>query len=155
MKPIELNDLDRRILDRLSIDARVSNREIARELGVTEGTIRMRLKRLTDENAIQVVAITNYDHMDDPLVAYLWIEVDATFPIQPILDALVAEPQITYVASLIGRADIMAITWVNDASQLVDYLHNRIDKIPGIARIHYELTHKLFKHDYRTTSIIK
>lgn len=71
MKQIELNDLDRRILERLSVDARVSNREIARELGVTEGTIRMRLKRLTDENAIQVVAITNYDHMSDPLVAYL------------------------------------------------------------------------------------
>jgi Lrp/AsnC family transcriptional regulator for asnA, asnC and gidA len=155
MKAIELNDLDRRILERLSVDARVSNREIARELGLTEGTIRMRLKRLTDEDAIQVVAITNYDHMDDPLVAYLWIEVDATFPVGPIIEALVDEPQITYVASLLGRADIMAITWVNDASQLADYLHNHIDKIPGIARIHYELTHKLIKHDYRTTSIVK
>ncbi|ABP64593.1 transcriptional regulator, AsnC family (plasmid) [Novosphingobium aromaticivorans DSM 12444] len=155
MKQIELNDLDRRILERLSVDARVSNREIARELGVTEGTIRMRLKRLTDENAIQVVAITNYDHMSDPLVAYLWIDVDSTYPVGPIIEALVAEPQITYVATLIGRADIMAITWVNDASQLVDYLHDRIDQIPGIARIHYELTHKLIKHDYRTTSIVQ
>jgi Lrp/AsnC family transcriptional regulator, regulator for asnA, asnC and gidA len=155
MKEIELNDLDRRILDRLSVDARVSNREIARELGVTEGTVRVRLKRLTDENAIQVVAITNYDHLTDPLVAYLWIERDASHPIGPIIDALVAEPQITYVAALIGRADIMAITWVTDASQLVAYLHNRIDKIPGIARIHYELTHKLIKHDYRTTSIVQ
>lgn len=154
MKAIELNDLDRRILDRLAIDARVSNREIARELGVTEGTIRMRLKRLTDENAIQVVAITNYDHMDDPLVAYLWIEVDATYPVKPILEALVAEPQITYVTSLIGRADIMAITWVKAASDLVAYLHDRIDKIPGIARMHYELTHRLIKHDYRTTNIV-
>lgn len=155
MKAIELNDLDHRILERLSVDARVSNREIARELGVTEGTIRMRLKRLTDEDAIQVVAITNYDHMSDPLVAYLWIELDASQPIASVIEALVAEPQITYVATLIGRADIMAITWVNDASQLVDYLHNRIDKIPGIARIHYELTHGLIKHDYRTTSIVK
>ncbi|MFM2370736.1 MAG: hypothetical protein RIS85_458 [Pseudomonadota bacterium] len=155
MKAIELNDLDHRILERLSVDARVSNREIARELGVTEGTIRLRLKRLTDEDAIQVVAITNYDHMSDPLVAYLWIELDASQPVASVIEALVAEAQITYVATLIGRADIMAITWVNDASQLVDYLHNRIDKIPGIARIHYELTHGLIKHDYRTTSIVK
>lgn len=154
MKAIELNDLDQRILKRLSVDARVSNREIARELGVTEGTIRTRLKRLTDENAIQVVAITNYDHMADPLVAYLWIDIDANYPVQPVIDALVAEPQITYVTSLLGRADLMAITWVRDSSQLVDYLHNRIDTIPGIARIHYELTHKLIKHDYRTTNIV-
>ncbi|MBF9152285.1 Lrp/AsnC family transcriptional regulator [Novosphingobium jiangmenense] len=155
MKPIELNSLDQRILERLSSDARVSNRELARELGVTEGTIRVRLKRLTDENAIQVVAITNYDHMIDPVVAYLWIELDANYPARPVIDALVAEPQITYVTSLLGRADLMAITWVRDSSQLVEYLHNRIDTIPGIARIHYELTHKLIKHDFRTTNIVK
>jgi Lrp/AsnC family transcriptional regulator for asnA, asnC and gidA len=155
MKPIELNSLDQRILERLSSDARVSNRELARELGVTEGTIRVRLKRLTDENAIQVVAITNYDHMIDPVVAYLWIELDANYPTRPVIDALVAEPQITYVTSLLGRADLMAITWVRDSSQLVEYLHNRIDTIPGIARIHYELTHKLIKHDFRTTNIVK
>lgn len=154
MKAIELNDLDRRILDRLAVDARVSNRELARELGVTEGTIRMRLKRLTDENAIQVVAVTNYEHMDAPLIAYLWIELDTGYPVAPVIDALVAEPQITYVASLLGRADIMAIVWVKDASDLVEYLHNRIDRIPGIGRIHYELTHRYLKHDYRTTNIV-
>lgn len=154
MQPIELNDLDRRILDLLSVDARISNREIARKLGVTEGTIRVRLKRLTDENAIQVVAITNYDHMVDPLVAYLWIDLDLHYPIEPVLKALAAEPEITYVATLLGRADVMAITWVKDATQLVDYLHNRIDAIPGIARVHYELTHKFIKHDFRTTTIV-
>ncbi|SFR88481.1 Lrp/AsnC family transcriptional regulator [Sphingomonas jatrophae] len=154
MKRIELSDLDRRILDRLSTDARVSNREIARELGVTEGAIRVRLKRLTDEKAIQVTAITNYDLMPDPLVAYLWISTDAGYPLKEVIDALSAQPQITYVASLIGRADILAITWVRDASQLADYLHATVDRIPGISGIHYELTHKLIKHDYRATNIV-
>lgn len=155
MKPIELNDLDRRILDRLAIDARVSNREIARELDVTEGTIRTRLKRLTDENAIQVVAVTNFDHLTDPLVAYLWITVDTAQPIGPVIETLVAEPQITYVSTLLGRADIMAITWVRDAAELVHYLHDRIDRIPGIASIDYELAHQFIKHDNRTTSIVR
>lgn len=154
MKPIDLSDLDRRILDQLSDDARISNREIARSLGVTEGAIRARLKRLMDENAIRVVAVTNYDCMSDPLIAYLWIELDTAYPVEPVIEALVAEPQITYVASLLGRADLMAITWVAEATQLVDYLHERIDNIPGIARIHYELTHKLMKHDFRTTTIV-
>lgn len=154
MKTLQLNALDRRILDRLAIDARVSNREIARHLGVTEGTIRVRLKRLTDENAIQVTAITNYDLMPDQLVAYLWIEMEPGHPMRRVIDALVAQPQITYVASLVGRADILAITWVRDASQLADYLHNTIDQIPGVGRIRYELTHKLIKHDYRATHIV-
>ena len=155
MTRIELSDLDRRILDRLALDARVSNREIAREFGMAEGTIRARLRRLTDEKAIQVGAVTNYDLLHDPLVAYLWIEADAAFPMADVLAALSAQPEISYVASLVGRADILAVTWVKDASQLTDYLHNTIDRIPGIARIHYELTHRLIKHDYRYTNVIR
>ena len=47
-----LDDLDRQIVERLARDARVSNRAIAAELGVTEGTIRTRIKRLQAEGLI-------------------------------------------------------------------------------------------------------
>lgn len=155
MKEIELSDLDRRLIDRLASDARVSNREIAREFGLTEGAIRLRLKRLLDEKAIQVAAVTNYDQTPFSIVAYLWIEVDASHSHKQVMDALSARPEITYVASLIGRADILAITWVKDATHLADYLHKTIDQIPGVARIRYELTHRLIKHDYRLTTIVR
>jgi Lrp/AsnC family transcriptional regulator for asnA, asnC and gidA len=155
MSEIELSDLDRRLLDRLSQDARVSNREIAREFGMTEGSIRMRLKRLMDEKAIQVVAVTNVDHMQDALVAYLWIEADASYPLRQVMDDLAAQPEITYVVSLVGRADILAITWVKDATHLADYLHNTLDRVQGIARVHYELAHRLIKHDYRLTQVVR
>ena len=155
MKEIELSDLDRRLLDRLATDARVSNREIAREFGLTEGAIRLRLKRLLDEDAIEVVAVTNIDHIPDSVIAYLWIDVDTTYPLQSVLDALVAQPEVTYVASQVGRADILAITWVRSATHLADYLHNTIDPIPGVGRIRYELTHRMIRHDYRLTTIIR
>ena len=155
MKEIELSDLDRRLLERLATDARVSNREIAREFGLTEGAIRLRLKRLIDEKAIQVAAVTNIDHVPDSVIAYLWIDVDATYPLAGVLDALVAQPEITYVASLVGRADILAITWVRSATHLAEYRHNTIDPIPGIGRIRYELTHRMIKHDYRLTTITR
>lgn len=155
MTEILFSDLDRRILDLLAVDARRSNREIARELGVAEGTIRQRLKRLLDENAIEVLAVLNYDQGAEPLIAYLWITVDTSYPIADVLTALSEQPQITYVASLIGRADILAITWVHDAVHLADYLHNTIDRIPGVGDIRYELAHRLIKHDPRVTHIVE
>lgn len=155
MKSFEFSDLDRRIIERLSVDARQSNREIGRELGVAEGTIRLRLKRMLDENVIEVLAITNIDEDAAPLIAYLWISVDTGFPVQGVIDRLTKQPQITYVASLIGRADILAITWVEDANDLADYLHNTIDRIPGVGAIRYELAHRMIKHDYTATHIIK
>ncbi len=46
--PPRLDELDRRIVEVLTVDARVSNRRIAAQLGVTEGTIRGRINRLED-----------------------------------------------------------------------------------------------------------
>ena len=154
MKEIAFSDLDRKILDRLANDARQSNREIARELGVAEGTVRQRLKRLLEENAIEVVAITNYDQGAEPLIAYLWITVDTSHPVSGVLKALSAQPEITYVASLIGRADILAVTWVRDPGQLAPFLHEKIDQIPGVGNIRYELAHRLIKHESRITHIV-
>ena len=45
MPAIEPDELDLQLIELLSRDARVSNRKIAAELGVTEGTVRGRIKR--------------------------------------------------------------------------------------------------------------
>lgn len=153
-KKLEFSDLDRRILERLSVDARVSNREIARELGMTEGSIRARLKRMADEKAIHVAAVTNYNYFERPLVVYLWIDVEKNYPYDDVIKALVDQPEISFVASLVGRADIMAITWVREANHFAEYLHEQIDRIPGIAKVEYEMSHDLVKHDHRIMTIL-
>ena len=51
MKKHEIDDVDRLILEHLSRDARMSNREIASHIGVTEGTVRGRIKQLQKEMA--------------------------------------------------------------------------------------------------------
>ena len=45
MSAPQLDDLDRQLIEVLARDARVSNRKIAGDLGVTEGTVRGRIKR--------------------------------------------------------------------------------------------------------------
>ena len=71
-----LDDLDRRILDRLAQDARISNRRVAEELGVTEGTVRARIKRMQDERQIRITALTNIRKLANPSLAFIWIEVE-------------------------------------------------------------------------------
>jgi Lrp/AsnC family transcriptional regulator for asnA, asnC and gidA len=67
---------------------------------------------------------------------------------------LAALPEITFVASLVGRADILAMTLVRDGADLTRYLHQTIDKIEGVHRIEYSLTHKFLKHDFRYASLL-
>lgn len=61
MSAPQLDQLDRQLIDILAKDARVSNRKIAADLGVTEGTVRGRIKRLQQEGLIAFTAITGFD----------------------------------------------------------------------------------------------
>ncbi len=149
-----LDRLDRGIVEHLSEDARTSNREIARALKVTEGTIRTRVKRLLDEKIIRIGAITNVNRLKKPLVAILWIEVESAMSIRQVAEDLAALPLISYVATMLGRCDVMAATIAEDGDQLIRYIHETIDRINGVHQVRYTLVHKFVKHDYRRTLII-
>lgn len=148
MSRIELDDFDRQIVERLGRDARVSNREVGRELGVTEGTIRARLKRLFEANAISVSVVCNSALLSHPILAYLFIEVDTAHNIEAVAEALAAVPEISFVATLLGRSDILAMTLVENGEQVTQLLHKTIDKIPGVHRVQYSLGQQFVKHDY-------
>lgn len=67
----QLDELDRKLIEVLSHDARVSNRKIAADLGVTEGTVRGRIKRLQQEKLIAFTAITSFDLADTTRLAFI------------------------------------------------------------------------------------
>lgn len=151
---ISLDDLDHRIIDRLGHDARVSNREIGREFDLTEGTIRSRLKRLLDNKVIRVAAVTNANRLRNPILAYLWIEADSAADIERVATSLAELPEIGFVATTLGRADVLAMTLVENGNELTDFLHQTVDKIPGIRRVRYSLGQNFIKHDYRWCSLV-
>ena len=154
MTRIALDELDERIIERLGHDARVSNREIGREFGLTEGTIRSRLKRLLDNKVIRVAAVTNANRLRNPILAYLWIEADTAADIENVAKSLAELPEIGFVATTLGRADVLAMTLVENGNQLTDFLHQTVDKIPGIRRVNYSLGQNFIKHDYRWCSLV-
>jgi Lrp/AsnC family transcriptional regulator, regulator for asnA, asnC and gidA len=68
-----LDELDHKIVAKLGQDARVSNRQIAAELGVTEGTIRSRIKRLQNDRLIQFTVVTDFRMAGSPNLVMMGI----------------------------------------------------------------------------------
>ena len=154
MTRISLDELDHKIIERLGHDARVSNREIGREFDLTEGTIRSRLKRLLDNRVIRVAAVTNANRLRNPILAYLWVEADTAADIEGVAARLATLPEIGFVATTLGRADVLAMTLVENGNELTDFLHQTIDKIPGVRRVRYSLGQNFIKHDYRWCALV-
>jgi Lrp/AsnC family transcriptional regulator, regulator for asnA, asnC and gidA len=154
MSRVALDELDQKIIERLGHDARVSNREIGREFGLTEGTIRSRLKRLLDNKVIRVAAVTNANRLRNPILAYLWVEANSASDIEQVAEGLASLPEIGFVATILGRADVLAMTLVENGAELTDFLHQTVDKIPGVHRVRYSLGQNFIKHDYRWCSLV-
>ncbi|NBY04619.1 MAG: Lrp/AsnC family transcriptional regulator, partial [Betaproteobacteria bacterium] len=68
MKPIELDEIDLRLLDQLQRDATLSNQALAQQVHVSAPTCLRRVKRLWDSGLIQgQVALLNPERMAQTL----------------------------------------------------------------------------------------
>jgi Lrp/AsnC family transcriptional regulator for asnA, asnC and gidA len=150
----KLDDLDKGIVSWLSRDARISNGHIARELDVTEGTVRARIKRMEQEKLIRITAVTNIDRFRDAALAYIWIEVERSGQTRAVAEALADVAELGFVGIMLGRSDILAITMVRNAEHLAEFVHKRINSVEGVRRTESTLGVNFVKHDYRMARIV-
>lgn len=148
------DELDAKIIDSLADDARISNRAVARLLRVTEGTIRARRQRLLSQKIVRTATVMNVTQLRNPIVAYFWISVDTAARLHTVADSLAKLPEITFVALMSGRCDILAITLIESSDELVTMLHQTLDRIPGIYRTQHTLSQSIIKHDSRWCVIV-
>lgn len=148
------DELDRKILAGLSADARTSNRKIAAELGVTEGTIRSRIKRMEADGQLRITAMTNISQLASPTLVYIWLELERSEQSDDVAARLAAVPEIGFVGKMLGRFDLLAITLVQDNAELAGFLHSHISGLAGVRRSECSLGVSFVKHDYRMSRIV-
>jgi Lrp/AsnC family transcriptional regulator for asnA, asnC and gidA len=151
-KAHELDDLDRKIIAVLAEDGRTSNRKIAAELGVTEGTIRGRIKRLEDGDCIRLTAVTNISGAGWPRVALIGIHA-AHSELESLCQKLSAMPEVGCVILCLGRFDILAIGLFKTLEHVAEVANNRILALPGVRHVETSISVKTIKYDYRAAKI--
>jgi Lrp/AsnC family transcriptional regulator for asnA, asnC and gidA len=128
-----MDGLDTRIVDILQKDGRASNAGIAREVGVSEGTVRRRLKRLVQEEYIQVVALPDPVKMGYESQALVGVQVDPD-KIDQVADDLSKLSQVNWVAVTTGSYDIFAWATLQSAEALGIFLRTKVGIISGVRR---------------------
>ena len=58
-----MDKLDRGIIELLQLDGRAPNAKVARELGVSEATVRRRLSRLIQGDVLKIAAVPNLEKL--------------------------------------------------------------------------------------------
>lgn len=143
-----LDDIDRSILDLLARNARTSNRAIAAELGISEGTVRVRLQRLEAGGIMRITVVTNPKSLPRSLYAYIGLEVHGR-QIRAVAASLCAMPEVRFVGLMLGRCDILAIVQVGTPLELAMLLSERIARLPGVRSWESWQGLEVVKHDHR------
>jgi DNA-binding Lrp family transcriptional regulator/predicted transcriptional regulator len=126
-----LDSLDRQIIALLQRDGRTPNVEIARELGVAEGTVRKRLERLIDSGIIHVTAVANPGVLSNATPVFVGVEVDLQ-RLEQVAAALAGMPEVLRVAIVAGEYDIMLEAVLPAIDRLLPFLRDRVGAIPGV-----------------------
>ena len=128
-----MDELDRKIVEILQLDGRTSNARIAREVGVSEGTVRRRLRRLIQDNVVKIIAVPNLDKMGYTTAALIGLQT-APGQLDTVADAIAKMKEIHYVAITTGAFDVFAWVGMSSTEDLGTFLRAKIGVIPGVTR---------------------
>jgi Lrp/AsnC family transcriptional regulator for asnA, asnC and gidA len=142
-----MDDLDIRIIQLLQVDGRASNARIARDVGVSEGTVRRRLRRLVQDAIIRVVAVPDPEKMGYNTVALVGIQADPD-KIDDVAVALSKFSETQYVALTTGSFDIFMWVALPTSEELGNFLRRKVGITPGIRRTETFVNLALRKRGY-------
>lgn len=138
-----LSALDSRILSLLQLDGRMPFREIARQVEVSEGTVRSRVKRLQADGVLTIAAIADPFKLGYSILMFSLLKVELGSQ-QGVIDELETWDEITYISSVTGRADLYIQMVCRDADHLWKILHERLPTVKGVASV--ETFHEIKMH---------
>lgn len=150
-KPM-LDELDRKLIALLAKDARVSNRQIAAKLDVTEGTVRGRIKRLQQENMIRFTAITGIRTLRMLRLFFIYVSADPARS-RALAGEIAGFPQIHAVMTTLGRHNILVIGLFADLEEVMTTATQRIVELPGVYNVETSIAVSTLKYNPRVVRI--
>lgn len=146
-----LDPMDCRMIGLLQRDGRMSNTAMAQALGISEYTVRTRLKRILESGIIRIVAVSNPIDLGFKISGNLKIRIDIKKTSQ-VIDRLMKIDELTWVALTTGGTDIDADFAVRSMKELQELIFNKISKIEGVLSTETSLMVDLIKDkaDYGT-----
>ena len=112
---IELDATDQGIIDLLREDGRMPYRAIARELGITEATVRARVKRLEESDTMRVVAVTDIEAAGYGMLLAIGVQVENRSP-EAVAGDLALIHEVFSVNVVVGTHDVEVLVVAPDAA---------------------------------------
>ena len=134
-----MDELDRKIIALLQLDGRASNAKIAREVGVSEGTVRRRLRRLVQDDVVKVIAVPNLEKLGYATTALIGLQTGPGKS-DSVAESIAALDEAHYVAITTGAYDVFIWAGLESAEPpkslepRANFLRTKVGVVDGVQR---------------------
>jgi Lrp/AsnC family transcriptional regulator for asnA, asnC and gidA len=143
---LALDDINKRIIEHLQRDGRMSYATLAKTIGLSEAAVRQRVQRLLDGGLMQIVAVT--DPLTLGFARQAMVGVKVTGDLRAVADELATIPEVDYVVICAGGYDLLVELVCTDDEHLLDVLNDKIRTVKGVAATETFMYLKLAKQTY-------
>lgn len=140
-----LDETDERIIAEMRKDGRVSNRDLARLVGVNEATVRTRLRRLEETNTVRVVAMRDLFAMGYEHLCAVGVQVKGRTAAEVGAD-LAQIPEVMTVNVTIGVNDLEVQLVARQMTDVAEFINRVMANVPGVARLTPGLALRVYKY---------
>lgn len=133
---VRLDDIDRRIIDLLRADGRMSIRAVAERAHISRANAYSRLERLRNQGVIRgFTAVVDPEKYGTALSAYVSVRIEQ-HSWERFRCYLRDIPEIEHAALVSGDVDLLLLVRVTDAAALRTFVLERLQRIPEVKSTH-------------------
>jgi len=125
----ELDALDQKIFQLLAENGRMSNLELAGHVGVSEKTVRQRIRRLIERDGMRIGATLDHDAAPSRLIVLVRAESGQRFAVA---DRLVALPEVDEVHLTTGAWELVVLASFPSDSDALEFYVSHVEQGIGI-----------------------
>ena len=141
----QLDEHDEAIIAVLREDGRMPVRDLAQRVGLTEATVRARIRRLEESGSMRIVAKLDLGAMGYPFVALVGLKIRGR-TIDEVGQDLLQISEVISILSVIGRNDLEIQVIARDMAMLNILLTETIPAIDGIVGVESALAMNIVKY---------
>jgi Lrp/AsnC family leucine-responsive transcriptional regulator len=149
--PIEMDDIDRRILRELQKDGRVQNNELARRVGLSPSPCLRRVKLLEEAGVIsRYVAVVDQAKVGLGLSMFVkvWLLAQDTQTIEVFIKAMQRLPEVVECYIMLGESDALMKVVVSDIEDYRRFQRANLTRQNGIQNVKTDVPSEVVKQAF-------
>ncbi|MGD8403331.1 MAG: Lrp/AsnC family transcriptional regulator [Anaerolineales bacterium] len=142
-----MDKIDLELIAILQKDGRTPFTEIAKQLNISEGTVRNRLSRLQEQEVIQIIGMVDPYNLGFDAPAMIGISVEPP-KLESAAEIIATFEEVSYLIMVSGEFDLLVEVMCQNREALAEFLNQKLRQVPGVTRTQTYLILRTFKMAY-------